>query len=500
MNWLDQAIGVVSPRAALQRLRFRTALDIARRHYEAGSSGRRTQNWGKVTGDANAVLRGSLANIRAHARDLVRNNSWAASGLDKASDHLVGWGIIGKPSTSAKRLKKNATEIWNEWANSTQCDYDGRLNFYGLQKLVGRSVHEAGEVLIRRRRQPSKSGMRIPLKLQLLEADFLDTARDGLNTTDGSSNKIIQGVEFADNGTRVAYWLFEQHPGANGFFSKLSVKSVRVPAEDVLHIYDVKRIGQVRGVSSFAPAIVRLKDFDEFEDATLLGKKIAACFAAFVTDPDGTSSPVGVADDTTSPSQDQLEPGMIMNLPAGKTIEFATPPQSGQDEGYTARQLRAVAATMGITYEQLTGDYRGSNFSSSRMARLTVQERVEHLRWNMLIPQMCDPVWLWAMEQAVVAGGLEQIPPVKWTPPRLPFLEPDREGLALARNVRSGLMTPSEMVEQMGFDFDEFTDQWKQDQETLDEKGLVWDSDPRRVNQQGALQQKPTSGKAKTAA
>lgn len=498
MNLLDAVIGYFAPRTAYNRAKYRAALTIAR-SYNAGSVGRRTDNWRKVAGDANATITPNLANVRAHARDLVRNNAWATSGLDKASDALVGWGILGKPvKATSTRLKKQATEVWNDWAESTACDYDGRVNFYGLEKLVARAVHEAGEALVRRRRQPKDSGMRIPLKLQLLESDFLDASKDGINPQ--NQNKMIAGVEFDPSGKRAAYWLFDQHPGANVFMSKLSSKSVRVPADDVIHVYDVKRIGQCRGISTFAPVIVRLKDFDDYEDATLVAKKIAACFAVFVTDPDGTGSPLGEADDTKDPKVDTIEPGMIMNTPVGKTIEFASPPQTQGADEFTTRALRAVAAGLGITYEQLTGDYRGANFSSSRMARLTMQDRLDHLRWNMLVPQFCAPVWAWAMEQALISGEIASVPAAKWTPPRVPFLEPDREGLAIQRSVRSGLMTPSEMVEQMGFDFDEFTDEFAENLKTLDAKGIVWDSDPRKVNQQGALQQDPKAKTGKAAA
>jgi capsid protein len=45
----------------------------------------------------------------------------------------------------------------------------------------------------------------------------------------------------------------------------------------VRHIFKVKRAGQARGPSWFGPVILRMKDLDEFEDATLMKQKVAAC-------------------------------------------------------------------------------------------------------------------------------------------------------------------------------------------------------------------------------
>jgi capsid protein len=67
--------------------------------------------------------------------------------------------------------------------------------------------------------------------------------------------------------------------------------------------------------------------------------------------------------------------------------------------------LRAIATGLGLTYEDLTGDYTNMPFSAARMSRLRHWARVvDDWRWRLLIPQFCDPVWDWAMEAAVIMG------------------------------------------------------------------------------------------------
>src|SRR5581483_7470752 len=456
-NWLDRALGFLAPRVQLQRVRARVATDVVVRHYEAASTGRRTSGWVRQGSDANTAQAGAtLAKVRDAARDLVRNNPYAEAALSTIVDHAIGSGIVAK-------MKGGGTEnrwfqMWKAWADSTQCDADGRHDFYGLQKLIIRSVAESGEVLVRRRRRRLTDGVTIPLQLQVLEADFLDSAR---TTPLGNGGQIIQGVEFDQLGNRVAYWLFPRHPGALSFSTMTAAlfpASQRIPATDILHIYQAARPGQVRGASWFANSLVRFKDFDEFEDATLMKQKIAACLAVITSDVDGTGAPLGTADDSTNPGIDTLQPGAILNVPPGRSVEVVQPPSVGEYQAYTSVTLRAIAAGIGVTYEDITTDYTNMSFSAARMSRLRHWDHVEDWRWRLIVPQFCDPVWNWALEAAGILGMQpidDPTPDVRWTAPPMPMIELDKEALAYLRAVRSGLMTLSEAIRERGYDPDE---------------------------------------------
>jgi lambda family phage portal protein len=480
MNILDKFFLAVAPGTALKRLRARTAASALARHYEAATPGRRTQNWPRRKGDANATLLPALSDLRAHSRDLVRNNPWARKGLRVVTNHTVGWGITAKP-VGGKGATAAWGRTWKAWAGTTAIDADGQHTFAGLQKLVMRTVAESGEALVRRRWRRASDGWPLPLQLQVLEPDYLDTTRDG-GLTDGG--EVIGGIEFDKLGRRVAYWLYSHHPGGRSHWVKPTSK--RVAAADVIHVFDSERAGGQRGVPWFAPVILRLKDFDEYEDATLLRQKIAACFAAFVTDPDGAMPPLGQA--TTGAGDeplDEIGPGMIANLQPGKSIEFANPPSVSEHDGYSKVQLRAIAAGLGITYEALTGDYSQVNYSSARMARIEFQQNVHDWHWNMLIPKLCDPVWAWAMEAAQVAGVLSVRLGVEWTPPPIAMLDPLAEAKGAIAQIRGGLMTPSAAVRERGFDPDAHFGEYAEDLKRLDDLGIVLDADARRTTQTG---------------
>lgn len=473
-NWLDRAVGFVAPQRALQRMRARVATELLARHYEAAKETRRTQGWKRSSSDANAANGPFLSRLRDHARDLVRNNPYAKSAVETIADHVVGWGIVAAEENDA----------WKQWAGTAACDADGRHDLAGLEKLVTRTVVESGEVLVRRRFRRVEEGQPLPLQLHVLEPDFLDTLKD---VQLGNGHRIVQGVEFDLLGRRVAYWLFREHPGSVHMGRSGSFASHRVPAAEVLHIFKPDRPGQVRAASWFAPVILTLKDFDEYSDATLMKQKIAACLAVFVTDVNGSGDPtIGVADNTKSPALDLLEPGSVEYLAAGRDIKIVDPPRVGEHSSYSQITLRAIATGLGVTYEDLTGDYTDLPFSAARMSRLRHWARVEDWRWLMLVPQFLDPVWAWAMEAAEIMG-LPVAPPTEWTAPPLPMIEPDKEGLAIQRNIRTGITTLSEAIRERGYKPETFLSELADDFERLDELGLVLDCDPRKMTQAGQL-------------
>lgn len=70
----------------------------------------------------------------------------------------------------------------------------------------------------------------------------------------------------------------------------------------------------------------------------------------------------------------------------------------------------------------------------------------------------------------------------------MPILEPDKEGLAYLRLVRIGAMTWSQMVRELGRDPVAQLDEIEAHNAELDRRGIVLDTDPRRMSGAGQLQ------------
>lgn len=484
VSWWDRFLLGLAPNWGLNRLKSRAAI----RNYEAAGTGRRTSGWSRSSTDANAANATSIPVLRELSRDLRRNNGWAKRAIQVISAKTVGgWGIAATATSKNENLNAQAMDLWRAWAETKRCDFDGRLTFAGIQRLVMDTIVESGEALIIKESASGDDGLPVPIRIRVVEPDFLDTTRQS-ETKDGHT--ISQGIEFDGRGRRVAYYLYRQHPGAVGLagFARLGLQSIRVPAEDVIHIYQVDRPGQMRGVPWLCAAISKLNDFDDYDDARLMQAKVAACFGAFVTDVDPASGALGEQDEDDA-NLETLEPGHIAYLPPGKEVSFASPPSVSDHGSFSQTQLRRIAASMGgITYEEMTGDYSQVNFSSARMAQIAHQPVIHGWRWEMLIPQLCDGVWLWVMELAKSTKGWPEVPGAKWNPPPMPMINPEKEGLAYQRLMRNGVQTLPDVIRERGEDPVRHLLEISESNKQLDALGIILDSDPRKTSLAGGIQ------------
>ncbi|AJE21490.1 phage portal protein [Azotobacter chroococcum] len=464
----------------LQRRKAELRLELLERGFDGAALGRRNDGWRSTVADANAENAPALARLRNRAREQRRNNPYAERAVTGIADNVVGAGIVPRPLAKSGRSNKRLGELWSAWAASLACDADGLENFYGLQHKIMETVVEAGECLIRRRRRYSSDGLPVPVQLQVLEPDFLDERKDG--DIAGTQNRIIQGVEFDALGRRVAYWLHDQHPGANNTWRTLD--SRRVPAEDVIHVFLPKRPGQARGYSWLAPVLQRLRSFDEMEDAIIEQAKIAACFAAFVSKDETQGSPKK----GQAPLIERMEPGIVQELGIGEEISFGTPPTFNGYQAYSWQALHAVAVGLGVPYELLTGDLKGVNFSSGRMGWLHFARRVDVWQWRMLIPQLCDRTWQWFMEaQVLLPGAVLEDVRAEWVPPRRDMVDPKAETENVKERIRNGLTSWPDALRELGVtDPIRHAEQIAEANRLLDEKGLILDCDPRKAASPGS--------------
>ena len=494
--WLDDVIGVFAPMSAFRRKQARSALKLLERAYEGAKASRRTNGWFTPSSSANAEIYAAGNRLRDRARDIVRNNPYGKKARRVFSDNFIGTGIVPEANSSSGRLNKQIMAAWREWRMN--CDAEGNCDFFGLQAMIVRSMFESGECFVRFRDRAPGDNQQVLMQLQVLEADFLDATKN--YEMPGDTGYIRQGIEFDKNGRRVAYWMWPQHPGET-LIMWPRLQSQRIPADQVLHIYEKERPGQIRGVTSFAAVMTKMKDLDDYDDAELWRKKIESCFAAFVIQNSGSEGPVLGSIASTGPTDpanpqpgrvEAFRPGMIEYLKPGEDVRFGNPASDANYPNYTRVQLHAVAAGLGITYEQLTGDLSQVNFSSLRAGLVEFRRTIETLRWQVFIPQFCIPVWKRFIDRAYIAGLISKADyNAIWTPPKFEMIDPLKDAQADMLMLRTGTMTLREAVNNQGYDFEQQLDDIARINAVMDEKKITLDCDPRRVTQNGMNQPSP---------
>lgn len=412
--------------------------------YEGARVGRRTDGWITAATSADAEAQGAIATLRDRARDLVRNNPYAARAIDVKVSNTIGVGI------TAEVKNRKLARRWATFADT--CDADGKLDFYGLQSLIERCRMESGECLIRRVPSRLVTGG-VAMKLRVLEPDYIDSSRDG--TVPESNNQIRGGIEYDTFGVVVAYYIHGQHPGDSWSISayRKGATSTRVDASEVIHVFRKLRAGQTRGVTDFAPVMLRTRDLDDYDDAEVMRKKIEACLATFVTTPAGIdSASMGTLSTDDKGRVESLFPGMIKYLAPGEGVTMSDPKSSGGYGDFQRFGLRAIAAGVGVPYELMTGDLSQVNYSSYRAGLVDFRRRLEQDQWHIHVPQFCTRVSNWFQEEvSIQEPGLGDRTAFEWTPPRFELIDPLKETEAEIAAIEAGLDTWDEVIRRRGW-------------------------------------------------
>ena len=465
--------------------------------YEGSSYATRLSSWMATNSSVNSIIAGSINTLRSRTRQLRRNNPLVSGGIDTFVSDLIGTGISPSWQLEDREKKKELQELWNDWID--EADWNGNNNFYGLQSLISSALIESGEAIVLFHTKYQNKNISVPLQLQVLEGDHLP---ENKNEPLPNGNTIRMGIEFNKQGQRVAYHLYKEHPGETFGFNQ-SIGTVRVLAKNVCHIFRQTRPGQIRGASWLAPVLVKLHDYDQYDDAELVRKKGAAMFGGYITEPAGGIDPTlafGKSDSTDSQNREivPIEPGTFPVLPPGMDVKFSEPADVGGNyENWVKQQLRMIAKGIGTTYEKLTGDLTEVNYSSIRAGLLSFQRFCKQIQLQTIAFQLCKPTARKFLDVAVLSGAIDlpgyaQNPRtyrrIKWRPDGWPWVDPVKDQMAEQMAVRNGFKSREEVIAESGGDIEEIDTAISEGNIRADELGLVFDSDPRKTAKAGTAQ------------
>ncbi len=434
--------------------------------YEGAGEGRRSASWDAPDIGINSINTPALRNLRSRSRAAVRNDPYAFNVIDKRVSNLIGTGITPRPKIEDDALRKVQQELWDDWVDES--DADGLTDFYGQQALIARTVETAGECFVRLRPRGQDEDLAVPLQLQVLAPEFVphdkfEPAKNG--------NSIRAGIEFNPAHQRVAYWMYRVHPRDASSLNAGYNQLVRIPAEQVLHIFEPVEPGQLRGVPRLAPVLKRLRSLDNYDDAVLFRQEVANLFAGFISRPPPEASQQP-RDPMTGQllSEDRdgftpmvaLEPGTMQELGPGEEVEFSKPPDAGNNyPDFMRQQLMAAAAGTGTPYEILTGDMREVNDRALRVVLNEFRRRLEQLQFGVYVHQLCRPVRAAWMDMALLAGRLKldnyaqrrrEYLRTRWVPQGWAYIQPVQDIQARMMEVNAGFNSRSEMVLRSGYD------------------------------------------------
>jgi lambda family phage portal protein len=460
--------------------------------YEAGSTGtRRTSSWRAPTVTPNAAVLAQLGTLRDRSRLAVRNDGYAGGAIDTIVTNLIGTGVTLRSKATNPDFQQQANALWNAWTRVS--DADGQLDWYGQQTQAARAWLEGGECFVRLRPRFTSDGLPVPLQLQVLEPELCPYTYNVYTAT----TKIRAGIEFDRLGRRIAYHFYRSRPELDDFDAS---QTVRVPADQVIHLFDPLRPGQLRGVPHLTRALVRFLEIDKFNDATLLRQQIGNLFAGFVRRPATVGDAADLNPITNHPNETDtngqpfatLQAGTIQELDPGDELEFADPPDAGSNyEPFMRSQLYGAARAAGLPYELLSGDLSRVNDRTVRVILHEFRRRMMAWQHQIIGVKFCQPVWQAFMTSAYVTGALpfgadyETSPlaydAVKYAPHGWPYLHPVQDIEATQKAIRIGITSRQSAVAEQGEDVEDIDQEQADDNARADALELAYDSDGRRA-------------------
>lgn len=300
------------------------------------------------------------------------------------------------------------------------------------------------------------------LRPKLIPSDQVDP---NLTRDLGNGTRIVAGIEFDADDRPTAYHVLREAPGSP---FALFGEAVRVPAVDMLHIFDPLFPGQVRGITWLAPVLLRLRDRDEAADALLMQLKVASMMTGFIRDVDGNMA--GMDGETTGGAVNvSLEPGAMRILPQGADVTFSNPGAGlAQAVEFLQAQDREIATGVGLTFEMLTGDLGEANYSSARVGLLDFRRRAEMLQRNLIEAGFLRPLWrrwieVQSLAGSIPANALADHLAVRFVPPGWAWVDPKNEVEADVAAINAGLKSREEVVAGRGRDIEELDEERARD-------------------------------------
>ena len=464
--------------------------DAQARSYQAAMFDRLVADWVSSGASADAEIKASLTAMRNRSRQLARDDDYYSNILRLFEVNVVGKGMEfqcqirnqrgGDLNTAAN--DKIETE-WYRWAKASSCDAAGKLTFAEIQKIGVRATVQDGDIFIRKIKQAFGKS-KVQASLELIEADLCD---ENYNEILPNGNIVKMGVEFSANGwgRPLAYHFFTRHPGENGPYAYAGDRNrIRIPAEEIIHLFDPKRAKQTRGVPRLASSMMPLHHIKGYREAEVIAARASSALMGFIE----TSDELQGDDVQDGQRVTEFEPGVFKQMRPGEKVNVPQINRPGnQFQPFMEVLLRGVSAGAGISYECTSKDYSKSTYSSARQALLEDRDNYRVMQ-TWLIEKLNQPVFEFWLEQAVMSRVISlpryfQEPElyhesIRWMPRGWNWIDPSKEVKANSDAVRAGFLTQSDVVAQMGGDFEELVLARDREVKLAKKFDLKFDSDP----------------------
>jgi len=452
---VDNLVGIFSPKAKFDRLRFRMGYDALSRH--------RTQKKRPGTGGTgDTYLTGTnLYELREIHRDLMRNNPIVKGLLKSERDEVIGSGPKVQARSADTKFNEKAELLWKNEMLNKKCDVTGRFNFNQLLRILYLSYRRDGDAAV----------ILLDDRLQAVEGEQIGTPYASKSKPEFYD--IINGVAFAkEDNELLGYYIGKAEK--YGYIKNDSYKMYE--AARVHHLFNPERISQSRGEPALTSSIDYIDKLSKYIDAEVVAAAVNACFTVFISQ-QNPSIPNAYTRGISSSGYDEkgnrlekLEPGTIMYGDIGeKAVGIGNERPAALFDPFVMRMLSMIARPLGIPLMLILLDYSGATFMNARIAYQQAQKTWVTEQSDVVVP-FVSRVWLWFIARMLAEKKLSapddafvhEVICNRW-----PYVDPYKEAIANKVELENRTTTRKKICARNGDEFDDIVADIKKEEEIL---------------------------------
>lgn len=449
--------------------------------YKGAETTRLNADWNPMLLTPDEETRWAARKLRARGRELARNNAYARQYLSLLISNVLGprgitfqGDVRNNDGQPAVRVNETIELARDEW--SAVATLDGRLSRVQFEQQTLRGVARDGEALVRLWRGGPRDfpGNRFGFALEAIDPTQLD---EQFNRAAGEgSNEIRMGVEMDGRGRPAAYHVFDRP--ITTFGGSRGRDRVRIPADEIIHLYDPDRCNQTRGVTWFAPVMAAMRMLDGYTEAELVAARTSAAKMGWFTR-EGDDADVSLDENNSKSIEMEANPGTFEFAPQGYKLETWDPNHPNTAFGdFVKATLRQIATGLAIDYNTLANDLENVNYSSIRSGLLASRDqwRVRQQWWIASFENRLHVEWL---NMALLNGALKldsrdprRFAAARWTPRGWPAVDPLKDMQRDVLGISSGLASRTQVLAEQGLDLEDVLEDLADEQDLAEQYGI----------------------------
>jgi len=427
-------------------------------------------DWIMRSVNADEEVRRSARRLRARARDLRDTAPYVEQALSLLSNNVIGpWGPTISPQVKLPNgeldEKTNALikDTWQRFAES-RVTTDGKMNLVEYMHVAFQNHVNDGELFTRR-----WVGFKNDWSygLEPIDPDQIDESMNVPGTS--ADSRVVMGIELDRWRRPLAYHVFDD---TSVVYGGQKPERQRIPADQVLHNFRMRRLNQTRAVTWLLPVLVSLKMDASYTEAELMAACIGAAKMGFFRTTDAVNAGEIGEETKQGGFTMEVEPGIFGKLPPGWTVEpFDTDHPNAGFSAFQRQIGRKIAVGIGLSYPSLTGDLESVNYSSMRGGKL--DERDFYLRLQEYwVQHFLNPIYREWLRISLLTGKLSlgtydptPFTECQWICRGWTWVDPLKDIQAAALAIENGLDSRTRILEEQGLDVKKVFAQLKAEQD-----------------------------------